>query len=198
MEQKALSRKRALEVIISCRVPAQKNETVSLEAALDCVLAEDLYSRYSLPVVRSSTMDGIGVDSALFQQGVPDTTHWRLGRDYVRADTGDDFDDRFDAAIPVEAVTFLKGGGVKLAPDTEVSPGMRVRPAGESVARGDLLLRAGTCLRPFNLAAAAVGGHTKLAVVKKPVVAFLPTGSELVPPGVEKILTPTAFWCGPC
>lgn len=185
MEQKALSRKEALEAIRSCWVPARTIETVSMEAALDRVLAEDLYARYSLPVVRSSTMDGIGVRSALFEKGIPATAHWQQGRDYVRADTGDDFEDCFDAVIPVEAVTFLENGGVELAPDTKVARGMHVRPAGGSVARGDLLLRSGTRLRPFDLAAAAMGGHTKLAVVKKPVVAFLPTGSELIPPGRE-------------
>lgn len=185
MEQKALSRKEALEAIRSCWTPARTNETVPLEAALDRVLAEDLYARYSLPVVRSSTMDGIGVASALFRKGEPDTAYWQRGRDYVRADTGDDFDDRFDAVIPVEAVTFLEGGGVLLAPGTKVTPGMHMRTAGSSVARGDLLLRAGTRLRPFDLAAAVMGGHTKLTVVKKPVVAFLPTGSELIPPGTE-------------
>lgn len=185
MEQKALSRKEALEAIRSCWTPARTNETVPLEAALDRVLAQDLHARYSLPVVRSSTMDGIGVASALFRKGEPDTAHWQWGRDYVRADTGDDFDDRFDAVIPVEAVTFLEGGRVVLAPGTKVTPGMHVRIAGSSVARGDLLLRAGTRLRPFDLAAAVMGGHTKLTVVKKPVVAFLPTGSELIPPGTE-------------
>lgn len=181
--EEPLSRRGVLEAIKAHWQPSRKTEIVPVSDALGRVLAQDVYARYSLPVVRASSMDGIGVSSALFQEGIPDTSRWQPGCDYVRADTGDDFDDRFDSVIPIEAVTLLKNGGVVLAPETVVTLGAHVRPEGSSVRQGDLILRAGTRLRPFDLAAAVIGGLIELTVVKKPIVAFLPTGSELIPAG---------------
>jgi molybdopterin molybdotransferase/putative molybdopterin biosynthesis protein len=128
-------------------------------------------------------MDGIGVASSMFADGAPRCSLWREGEDYARADTGDDFDDRFDAVIPIEAVRFLPGGGVSLAEDLRVTRGMNVRPAGSSVKKGELLVAAGTRLKPFDLSALVLGGIDEAEVLKKPIVAFIPTGNELVPQG---------------
>jgi molybdopterin molybdotransferase/putative molybdopterin biosynthesis protein len=108
---------------------------------------------------------------------------WENGREYARADTGDDFDDRFDAVIPIENVSFLPGGGLSLAGDLNVKPGMNVRPSGNSVKEGELLVAAFTRLRPFDLASLVLGGVPEVSVLKRPVVAFIPTGNELVPQG---------------
>ncbi len=53
------------------------------------VLAEDLYAIYSIPVVRASGMDGIAFNYDLIENGT-NPADWRTGREYVRADTGDD------------------------------------------------------------------------------------------------------------
>ncbi|MFR3091068.1 MAG: hypothetical protein ACLTMP_04435 [Eggerthella lenta] len=63
------------------------------------MLACDLASTNTLPVVRASSFDGIAVKSAAFANGMPDTSSWKPGVDYVRADTGDDFPDAFDAVV---------------------------------------------------------------------------------------------------
>lgn len=70
---------------------ATATELVSLDEAIGRVTARDLVSANTLPVVRASACDGIAVRSAAFADGRPDTSTWELGRDYVRADTGDDF-----------------------------------------------------------------------------------------------------------
>lgn len=59
---------------------------------------------------------------------------------------------------------------------------MNVKPGGSEVRRGALLARKGQLLRAQDLAAIAMGGITEIPVVKQPRVAFLPTGSELIPP----------------
>ena len=70
--------------------------------AVGRVLARDVVSTNTLPVVRASSFDGIAVKSAAFADGLPDTSGWKLGVDYVRADTGDDFPDDFDAVVMIE------------------------------------------------------------------------------------------------
>jgi molybdopterin molybdotransferase/putative molybdopterin biosynthesis protein len=180
---KAPTRREALDAILAKWKPAPGHETLPADEALGRVAARDHFSRHDLPVVRASSMDGIGVASSMFADAAPDCSLWREGTDYVRADTGDDFDDRFDAVIPIEDVRFPAGGGLSLTADLRVTRGMNVRPAGSSVKKGELLVAAGTRLRPFDLAALVLGGIDAAEVLKKPIVAFIPTGNELVPQG---------------
>lgn len=77
----------------------------------------------------------------------------------------------------------LPEGGLFIHPEVTVTPGMDVRPAGSMVKCGDLLAKKHQTLRALDLACLAMGGVTQIEVYKKPRVAFLPTGSELVPLG---------------
>ena len=160
-------------------------EKIGLSEACGRTLAEDLYALYDQPVVRASAMDGIAVKSAEFQGGMPDTSKWIYGTDYIRADTGDDFDDAFDSVIAIEKVKMLPEGGVELAEDLDFKPGMNVQPCGSNIRKGTQVGKAGTVLAPAHLAALVLGGYSKVTVRKKPVIAFIPTGSELVPAGSE-------------
>src|SRR5947207_2342974 len=58
-----------------------------------------------------------------------------------------------------------------------------VRPLGEDIVATELVLPEGHRLRPADLAAVAACGHAAVAVRRRPRVAIIPTGSELVPPG---------------
>jgi molybdopterin molybdotransferase/putative molybdopterin biosynthesis protein len=196
------TKEEALELIYGRWTPHTETETVSIDECLGRVAAEDIYAQFNIPVVRSSAMDGIAVKSEMFfdettgQEKFPDTENWVIGRDYVRADTGDDFDDAYDAVIAIEMAEILENGGVKLdlsepkgpgAKDRKgpfkVRKGVNVRPAGSSVKQGELLISKGTYIRPEDIAAIAMGGSAEVRVMKKPVVAFIPTGSELVSAG---------------
>ena len=171
-----------IDTLLSKWSPETKTEYIDVEDALDRILFEDVFSALDIPVVRASGGDGVGVISAMFQNGIPDTTGWELGREYVRADTGDDFDDKYDAVVAIEQVT-IDGGNITFASDLVVTPGMGVRPKGDSIRKGELLAKQNTKLTPSDLAALAAGGVAKFQVIKKPIVSFIPTGSELVPAG---------------
>lgn len=96
------TRAQVLETLFQQWTPVYKTETIPVEEALGRVLVHDQFSQVSIPVVRASAMDGVAVSSARFQSGPPDTSNWKPGVDFCRADTGDDFDDLFDAVIPIE------------------------------------------------------------------------------------------------
>jgi molybdopterin molybdotransferase/putative molybdopterin biosynthesis protein len=181
--KKAPTRREAVDAVLAKWTPAPGRETLPVDEALGRVAARDVFSLHDLPVVRASAMDGVGVDASMFADGAPDTSGWREGIEYVRADTGDDTGDRFDAVIPIEDLRFSQGGGISFAAGLSVTPGMNVRPAGSSVRKGERLAAAGTRLMPFDLATLVLGGIREIEVVKKPVVAFIPTGNELVPQG---------------
>lgn len=178
--QQLPTRKQVIETLFEKWSPEQRTETVSVDAALGRVLAEDYEAAYSIPVVRASAMDGVAVTASSFASEMPDTSEWKLGEDFCRADTGDDFDDRFDAVIPIENVTISADGHLTIAPDVIVKSGMNVRPCGSTIRQGTIVGRKNRLLRSFDLACLAMGGITEVEVYQKPKVAFLPTGSELV------------------
>lgn len=164
---------------------ATATELVSLDEAVGRVTARDLVSTNTLPVVRASSCDGIAVKSAAFANGLPDTSGWRLGEDCVRADTGDDFPDAYDAVVMIEKAAIQPDGSVVLDADVQVEPGTDVRAAGDTIKAGTPLMKAGLPVRPTDLATLAMGGITMVPVRRKPRVAFIPTGSELVPAGTK-------------
>lgn len=178
-----ITKEEALDRLFHVWTPEARTEEIALWDGAGRVLAEDVFAGYDLPVVRASTMDGIAVQSERFVGGMPDTSEWQLGRDYVRADTGDDFDDRFDTVIAIENVSFPESGGILLAEQLNTSKGFNVKPQGTDVRKGSLLVGKGTVLTPTDLAAIAMGGVDRIPVVVRPKVGFLPTGSELVPAG---------------
>ena len=158
---------------------------VTLDEACGRVLAEDVVSVVTVPVVRASSCDGIAVRSADFADGLPDTSDWRLEDQFVRADTGDDFPDEYDAVIMIEKAAIQDDGSVVLDEDVQVEPGTNTMPAGSTVRAGKPILQAGAVIRPTELAALAMGGAATVKVRRKPVVAFIPTGSELIAPGTR-------------
>jgi len=175
-------REQALKDFMAEWKPEDRTEFVPVSEAAGRVTAEELHSVLTLPVFRSSGCDGIAVKSSRFQNGVPDISGWTAGKEFERADTGDDFDDRFDAVIPIEETDISPDGRLTfISPDEKVIPGYNVRPKGSMVKEDDLLMRSDLPVRPTDQAALIMGGITMVPVRKKPVVAFIPTGSELVP-----------------
>ncbi len=181
----APSKQEALEKLFDRWTPRQETETVPLAQALNRVLAEDLRARYNIPVVRASAMDGVAIAYESVKDGLPNTERWQLGQEFVRADTGDDFPDQYDTVIQIEQVTMLPEGGLRFQEDIQIRPGQNVRPCGSTLREGKLLVQKGTRLGVLDLAALGSGGYSQIPVVRKPRVAFLPTGSELVPIGAQ-------------
>lgn len=177
------TREQVIETLFRHWNAESRVETVPTDRAIGRIPSKDIYAQVSIPVVRASAMDGVAVCSARFRDGVPDTSQWKLGDDFCRADTGDDFDDRFDAIIPIEQVSISPDKILAIQPGVVVTPGMNIRPQGSTIQKGQLLAPKDRELRPFDLACLAMGGVTQAEVYQKPRVAFLPTGNELVPLG---------------
>lgn len=186
--ERSLSREDALAQFAERWLPTPSTEWVMLNNAFNRVTAHDVYADVTLPVVRASARDGIAVKSASFTDGIPDASDWAYGVDYVLADTGDDFCDAFDAVVAVESLNVEgdlgEGASFTFADaNLKVEPGFGVRPAGSLVKEGQLIAHAHTLLTPERVASCAVGGLSQVEVLKKPVVGFMATGSELVPWG---------------
>ncbi len=162
-----------------------EGEVVSLEEAAGRVTAEPVWARISSPHYHASAMDGYAV-LAERTRGASETRPVRLkvGEEAVYVDTGDPLPPGTNAVIMVEDVQLLAGaGGQEIEILSGVAPWQHVRPMGEDMVATELILPANHLLRPQDIGAAAGSGHASLTVRRKPRVAILPTGTELVAPG---------------
>lgn len=169
-------------------------ETVALdEDAAGRVLAEPLWARLSSPHYHASAMDGFALRAAASQGAQPSRpVTLRIDEEAVYVDTGDPLPDWANAVVPIENVEAVDADGRPAADPRRpyavrlreaLPPWWHVRPMGEDIVATELVLPAGRVLQPPDLGAAAAAGHTALRVARRPVVAVLPTGSELVPVG---------------
>jgi putative molybdopterin biosynthesis protein len=151
-------------------------ERTPLDGATGRVLAGRLVALAPNPPHRCAAMDGYAVVAAMTGDGaLPPGS-------YLRIDTGQPVEDRFDAVAQVE---IAREGADGLVVDQALAAGANVRAAGEDVQEGDELLPAGRLLSAYDVALAAVAGHGGLDVTRRPRVAILPTGGELREPGTR-------------
>lgn len=157
---------------------------VPLQDALGRVTAEPVWATRSSPVGDLAAMDGISVHSRE-TAGASPTTPLRLPPGaFTVVDTGDPMPEGHDAVIMREHVHYVDTGTGKAAEIMgAVPPYQHVRSIGEDVSAGELLLPEGHRLRPVDVAAAAAAGATDLVVRRRPRVAVIPTGDEIVPVG---------------
>lgn len=169
-------------------------EEISLTPdCLDRVLSRPLWAAISSPHYHASAMDGFAVraeETVEASERNPQLLTLPSGTQYV--DTGDLLPFEFNAVIPIENVEPLDvegeitdnlRGPAQIRFRASVAPWQHVRPMGEDMVATELVLPAGHTIRPVDLGAAAGSGHASIWVARKPRVAVLPTGTELIPIG---------------
>lgn len=163
------------------------------ENALGRVLAEPVWARLSSPHYHASAMDGFALHAEKTIGALPSRpVVLRVDEEAVYIDTGDPLPDWANAVVPIENTEPVDAEG-DLSPDLRhpyairlrdpLPPWTHVRPMGEDIVATELVLPAGHILRPVDLGAVAASGHAALRVARRPRVAILPTGTELVPIG---------------
>jgi putative molybdopterin biosynthesis protein len=162
-------------------------ETIPLAEARHRVTAEPVWARLSSPHYHASAMDGYAVRSAE-TRGASETSplKLRLGDQAIPVDTGDPLPAGMDAVIMIEETQPIHqedGDFIEIMATS--APWSYVRPMGEDMVATELVLPANHRLRPQDLGAAAGSGHTHVTVYRRPRVAVLPTGTELVPVGAD-------------
>jgi molybdopterin molybdotransferase len=176
--------------------PVQEEHS-GLDQALHRILARDIPSLEDLPPFSRSTMDGYAV-RARDTFGASETEpallqisgEVSMGKDLeefdlrpgrtVRIWTGGELPPGTDAAVMEEYTSPLGTGSIEVI--RAVAPGENVIRRGEDIRQGDVILQAGTRLRPQELGLLAGLGITSVPIHRRPRVAILSTGDELVFP----------------
>jgi len=166
-------------------------ERVPLTDALGRVLAEDLAAGLTQPPFDASAMDGYAVRASdvaalparlrvIGEAAAGSGLGGNVGAgEAVRIFTGAPVPNGADTIV-IQENTIAVNGAVTV---TEAAPGRHIRPRGQDFAEGDVLLHRGTRLGPRELMLAAAMNHADVSVTRRPRVAILSTGDEVVPPG---------------
>ncbi|MCC7252103.1 gephyrin-like molybdotransferase Glp [Hyphomicrobium sp.] len=181
----------ALDRVLSDIAPPAQ-ETVPLAEAAGRVLTQDLAAQLTQPPFDASAMDGYAVYGT---EAAPVGTRWTV---IGEAAAGRGFS---GTVAPGEAVRIFTGapgpagcGTVVIQEDVSrtgdtiiaidaTKAGANIRLAGNDFTKGDVLLGRGRRLDAHSVTLAAAMGHGEVPVARRPVVAILATGDELVPPG---------------
>ncbi|MGY8881308.1 MAG: molybdopterin molybdotransferase MoeA, partial [Dehalococcoidia bacterium] len=190
-------------------------ESTDLVDSLGQVLAEDMVASFDIPPLANSAMDGYAVLASdtrgastdapveLVVTGVvaagqlPD--HPRTA---IRIMTGAPVPENADAVVPFEDTDELErrasgGSSEAIAIHLHAEPHDNVRGAGEDIESGETVLESGQILRAGEIGVIASLGHSTAKAIRRPVVAIVSTGDELLQPGDEpepgKIFNSNAF-----
>lgn len=204
-----LSVEEALEKVLSMFHPLEPEE-VDLLDSLGRVLAEDVFADMDIPPLDNSAMDGYAVRAEDTKGASPQSPRvlriiHEVPAGYISekaVEPGTAIRIMTGAPIPPGADAVVRFEDTRREGDTiyvmrEVKPGAEIRRAGEDVKKGELKLRKGTTIRPAEIGMLAALGKKRVKVIRRPRVAILATGDELVEPdeipGPGKIRNTNAY-----
>jgi molybdopterin molybdotransferase len=178
---------------------------LSLSDAHGLVLAEDVAASHQLPSFDNSAMDGYAVRVAdlaaasadnpvtlpvVAEVAAGDTGAYSLPEGTsIKIMTGAMLPHGTEAIVPVE---WTDGGAARVTIRAKPEYGHSVRLAGGDAKAGEVLISAGTRLRPMHIAVIAAAGRGAVLVRPRPRVVVLSTGNELAEPGTP--IVPGRIW----
>jgi len=197
-----ISVEEALEKILQA-VDALEEESVPLLESLGQVLAEDIKSDINVPPLDNSAMDGYAVQAKDTKGATKESPKFLRVIDTVMAGSISERE-----VVPGTAIRIMTGAPVPEGADSvvqfedtdeeqrkesaadqtiievgilsEAKTGLNIRRAGETIAKEAIALRKGMVIRPSEIGLLASLGHSQVKVIRRPVVAVLATGNELV------------------
>ena len=155
-------------------------EVLPVQEAAFHITAKPVYAAICAPHYPASAMDGIALASGLTYNATETTPMTLRNEQFHVVDTGDPIPDGCDAVVMIEDV-------IRDTPDTvkiykSVAPWQHIRQIGEDICAGEMILGSFMEITPASVGAMIACGITRVEVLKKPVVGFIPTGDEIVPP----------------
>jgi molybdopterin molybdotransferase len=188
MDGPLITIKEARALVLAATWPLP-GEQVSVDGALDRVLAVDVKAARHVPTFRSSAMDGFAIKAGPAARTLIVVGESRAGRpagdalrdgEAIRISTGAALPDGATSVIRQEDVA-ERGNAIQIQADT--AEGSNIRDAGEDMQAGTTVLQSGAALGGAELGVATAAGVGTLIVARRPRVSILCTGDELRAPG---------------
>lgn len=160
------------------------NERIDVRKALGRITGETIQARRSSPHYPAAAMDGFAI-RAQDTFGITEREPLRLTLDQgaTQVDTGDPMPMDMDAVVMLEEV--IEQGEDYILIQNPLVPMENVRPVGEDIIEGEVLLPVNHLIRPQDQGALLAGGVLDIAVRRQPRVGILPTGDEIRSPESE-------------
>lgn len=157
-----------------------KAEEVPVTAAAGRVTAGPVMAQRSSPAAHQAAMDGFAVAAASTFGATPDRPRQlAIGQEAFPINTGHVMVPGTDAVIMVEQVPDPEADPITVEAPT--FPWQHVRRVGEDLVKGEMVLAEGVEITPWAQGALLAAGVTRVMVRRRPRVAIIPTGTELVP-----------------
>ena len=161
------------------KVMHRETQMVKTEESLGRITASAVYARYCSPLYNATAMDGIAVISAHTATASEVTPLvLKQGVDYQVVDTGDPVRMPYDAVIMAEDLLDAEEDSVKIT--ASVPAWQHIRPVGEDIVAGEMLLAGNHKIRPIDIGVLLSGGIVEIEAIKKPKAGIIPTGTEII------------------
>lgn len=161
------------------KILSSKDEEVATIDSLSLFTSEAIYAKCNSPLFNASAMDGICVESKKTKNASEENPLiLKLGKDYMIVDTGDVIKPPFDAVVMAENVIEIDEETIKIV--APVSSWEYIRPIGEDIVVGEMILESNHQIKPIDIGALIAGGISNIKCHKKKTVGIIPTGDEIV------------------
>lgn len=178
----------AKELFLKAVRPVDGTEVLPIGDCDGRIAAEDIIAGMNVPHYRRAAMDGFAVRAFdTMGAGINSPALLKVGEKVekgvcIRVHTGSPVPDAADAVVMLED-TVVHGDTVEVF--SQLHPLKNVGETGEDIRKGELIITAGQMFRPCDIAVLASLGIEEIRVIRKPIVAIIPTGEELVPRGTK-------------
>ncbi len=173
----------ARELFLKAFAPLSDTENLPIADCDGRIIAENITAGIDVPHYRRAAMDGFAVRAGdTLGAGGNSPVVLKLAKSIgegtcARVHTGSPMPGGADAVVMLEDVV-LRGESVEIF--TQLHPGKHLGETGEDIQKGEVILKEGQRLRPCDIAVLAALGIRDIPVFRKPLVAIIPTGEELV------------------
>lgn len=156
-----------------------RSEKISVLDSVGRVTYKAVYANYCSPTYAASAMDGIFIFSEKIKEATEVNPVYLSENDFKYVNTGNPLDLSLgDCVVMIEELIELENGNFKIIKNAK--PWQHIRPIGEDIIEGEMLLKSNHKISPQDLGALITGGIKEIEVYKKPTVAIVPTGDEVI------------------
>lgn len=160
-------------------VSTVEKEIVDIREGLGRVTARPVFARVSAPNHNAAAMDGImAIAERTFSASEANPVDLRPVEDFEFINTGYQIRDPYDCVIMAEDIQQLESGEVRIS--ASASPWQHIRPIGEDIVAGEMVLPENHRIRPIDIGAVLNSGIVQVEVYERIRIGIMPTGNEII------------------